>query len=322
MKLVINRPTQVQETLPIFASQRRVIPTIKEEGRRSLLRVDLLEAYRDFFKFKDSPFLISPSPRFFYFSRSHAEALYHLRYGIYEGLGFTMITGEPGTGKTMLFRYFLSKAGDDLKIVRLTDPRLSPKELLITILESLGITKLWEEQISERMLLDQVYEVISEVYQQSKRVVILLDEAQGLNFTSLEGLRLLSNLETDNHKLIQIVFFGQTELEDALKEKRLRQLDQRILVRYHLLPLQPDEISPYIQHQLDLAEPASPVTFTAEAYLKIYEISKGLPRLINALCERALMAAFIVGTHHVGLENVLEGWESLNGIRTLQKRVF
>lgn len=321
MKLIINTPTQVQETLPAF-SQPRVIPAIKEESRRSLLRVDLLEAYRDFFKFKDTPFLISPSPKFFYFSRSHAEALNHLRYGIYEGLGFTMITGEPGTGKTMLFRYFLSKAGGDLKIAHLTDPRLSPKELLVTILESLGITRPAEEQTSERMLLDQVYEVILEAHQQSKRVVILLDEAQGLNFTSLEGLRLLSNLETENQKLIQIVFFGQTELEDVLKEKRLRQLDQRILVRYHLLPLQPDEISPYILYQLDLAKPASPVEFTAEATLKIYEISKGLPRMVNALCERALMAAFIAGTRRIGMENVLEGWDSLNGIRMLQKRVF
>jgi general secretion pathway protein A len=172
------------------------------------------------------------------------------------------------------------------------------------------------------MLLDLVYEVILEAHQQSKKVVILLDEAQGLNFASLEGLRLLSNLETENHKLIQIVFFGQTEMEDALKEKRLRQLDQRILVRYHLLPLQLDEISPYIQYQLDFAKPASPVEFTTEATLKIYEISKGLPRMVNALCERALMAAFIAGTRSIGMENVLEGWESLNGIRMLQKRVF
>lgn len=320
MKLIYKSSRVEEEAIPESPPSRRVIPPPEQSQKQTLLRVDLLDSYKEFFKFTETPFTVSPNPKFFYFSRSHAEALNHLRYGIYEGLGFTMITGEPGTGKTMLSRYFLNKAGEDLRIIHISYPRLSQKELLVAILEGLGVSKFPEEELTERKLTEQVYDQLLFARRQSKRVVIFLDEAQGLDVEALEGLRLLSNLEAENQKLIQIVLFGQTELEDKLAEKRIRQLDQRILVRYHLLPLELEEIQPYIQHQLMVAKVDSQVEFTPQSTNKIYEISRGLPRMVNIVCERAMMSGFIENTRKISVHNVLEGWESLNGIKILERR--
>lgn len=320
MKLTYKSSRDEEHITQESSDRRRIILPLDRSRKQALLRVDLLDSYKQFFKFIETPFSVSPDPKFFYFSRSHAEALNHLRYGIYEGLGFTMIIGEPGTGKTMLSRYFLSKAGEDLRTIHISDPRLSQKELLLTVLGSLGVSRFPQEELTERKLTEQLYDLLLFAYRQSKRVVIFLDEAQGLDFESLEGLRLLSNLETENQKLIQIVLFGQTELEEKLQEKRLRQFDQRILVRYYLLPLGLEEIQPYIQHQLMVAKVDSHVEFTPESTNKIYEISRGLPRMVNVLCERAMMSAFIENTRKISVQNILEGWESLNGIKILERR--
>ena len=319
MKLIYKSSKESEEIIPAPPPRRIILPH-DQKRKQALLRVDLLDSYKSFFKFKESPFSVAPDPKFFFFSHSAAEALNHLRYGIYEGLGFTMIIGEPGTGKTMLLRYFLSKSGEDLRITHISDPRLSGKELLMAVLESLGVSKFPEEGLTERKLTQQLYDLLVLAHRQSKKVAIFLDEAQGLNFESLEGLRLLSNLETENQKLIQIVLFGQTELEEKLQEKRLRQFDQRILVRYYLLPLGFEEIQPYIQHQLMVAKVDSHVEFTPQSASKIYEISRGLPRMVNVLCERAMMSAFIENSRTISVQNVLEGWESLNGIKILEKR--
>jgi len=321
MKLIYKSSREGEEVIQGSPDRRRIIsPSLDQVRKQALLRVDLLDSYKDFFGFTEIPFSVSPDPKFFYFSHSHAEALNHLRYGIYEGLGFTMITGEPGTGKTMLLRYFLSKAGEDLRITHIYDPRLPQKELLLALLESSGESKLPPGELSERKLTERLYELLLLAHRQSKKVVILLDEAQGLDFESLEGLRFLSNLETANQKLIQIVLLGQTELEKRLQEKSLRQLDQRILVRYYLLPLELEEIQPYIQHQLMVAKVDSHVEFAPQSASKIYEISRGLPRMVNAICERAMMSAFIGNTKKISVQNVLEGWESLNGIKILERR--
>jgi general secretion pathway protein A len=323
MKLVYKSSREGEEILQGSPDRRRIISsTLDQSKKQALLRVDLLDSYKDFFKFTVIPFSVSPDPKFFYFSHSHAEALNHLRYGIYEGLGFTMITGEPGTGKTMLLRYFLSKAGEDLRITHIYDPRLPQKELLLALLESLGESNPPSGELSERKLTEKLYELLLLAHRQSKKVVILLDEAQGLDFESLEGLRFLSNLETENQKLIHIVLLGQTELEEKLQDKKLRQLDQRILVRYHLLPLELEEIQPYIEHQLKVTKVDHPVEFTPQATSKIYEISRGLPRMVNALCERAMMSAFIENTRRISVENIMEGWGSLNGIKILERRRF
>jgi len=319
MKLIFKSSEEGEEVITGALDRKRLVLMPDQNRKQALLRVDLLDAYKTFFKFQESPFSVTPDPKFFFFSHSASEALNHLRYGIYEGLGFSIIIGEPGTGKTMLSRYFLSKAGEDLRIIHIPDPRLSQKELLLAILEDLRVSKTPQEDLTERNLVEQLYELLLLAYRQSQKVVIFLDEAQGLDFESLEGLRLLSNLETENQKLIQIVLFGQTELEEKLHERRLRQFDQRILVRYHLLPLELGEIQPYIQHQLMVAKDHSPVEFTPPAIGKIYEISRGLPRMVNVLCERAMMSAFTDNTKKISVQNVLDGWESLNGIKILER---
>jgi general secretion pathway protein A len=320
MKLIYRTFRQAEGVIPGSGPEERMIssPPPREQG--ALLRVDLLDSYKSFFGFKESPFSVAPDPRFFFFSHSAAEGLNHLRYGIYEGLGFTMLTGEPGTGKTMLARYFLSKCGEDLRITHLSDPRLSDKEILLTLLGNLGMERSPEGELSQRDLTQRLYQTLLLASQQGKRVVILLDEAQGLTFESLEGLRLLSNLERGSQKLIQIVLLGQTELEERLKERRLRQLDQRILVRYRLVPLETEEIGPYIKHQLMVAQLDKQVEFTPGAEEKIYQLSEGLPRLVNVLCERAMMSGFVGNSRRIEVKNVLEGWESLNRIKLLERR--
>jgi general secretion pathway protein A len=319
MKLIYKYPKEAEEVTLESSDRNRVVLSLDQSRKQTLLQVDLLDSYKSFFKFKESPFSVTPDPQFFFFSHSAAEALNHLRYGIYEGLGFTMITGEPGTGKTMLSRYFLSNAGEDLRISHIPDPRLSQKELLLAVLESLGGSRFHQDDLIERKLTEQLYDLLLSAHRQSKKVVIFLDEAQGLDFESLEGLRLLSNLETESQKLIQIVLFGQTELEEKLHERRLRQFDQRILVRYHLLPLELEEIQSYIQHQLQVAKNDSHIEFTSQSINKIYEVSRGLPRMVNVLCERAMMSAFTQNSRKISVENVLEGWESLNGIKILER---
>lgn len=319
MRLVYQSPKKGEQIDQEPFDRGNIVEPLRRIRRETLLRVDLLNSYKNFFGLTQTPFSVCPDPKFFYFSRSHAEALNHLRYGIYEGLGFTMIVGEPGTGKTMLLRYFLSKAGDDLVMTSIPYPRLSQKELLLTLMEGLDASRLPQESITERKLTEELQDLLLLAHRQSKRVVIFLDEVQGLDFECLEGLRLLSNLETDSQKLIQIVLFGQPELEDKLRHRNLRQLDQRILVRYRLLPLELEEIKPYVRHQLEVTEVDSRVQFSPQSLNKIYEITRGLPRMVNVLCERAMMSAFTENKRNIDVQNVLEGWESLQGIRVLEK---
>jgi general secretion pathway protein A len=322
MKLTFRSNQLEEQNISPTPDRRGIVRMSGGETNQTLLRVDLLDSYRNFYQFRETPFSVSPNPKMFYFSRSHAEALNHLRYGIYEGLGFTMITGEPGTGKTMLSRYFLSKAGDDLLVVNISHPCLTREELLLAILEPLGATRVSPHDLTERRLMLKLGDLLFAAQTQSKRVILFLDEAQGLNFELLEGLRLLSNLEAEDQKLLQIVLFGQTELEDTLQEERLRQLDQRILVRYRLEPLKLDEILRYIQHQLLVARVNTSLEFTPESVNEIYQISRGIPRMVNVLCERAMMSAFIGNRRRIEVHNVREGQESLRGIRVMEKRRF
>ena len=321
MKIILKSPRVKEDVIQGSAGRRGIAASVDGTKEHALLRVDLLDSYKEFFGFCRAPFSVSPDPKFFFFSHSAAEALNYLRYGIYEGLGFTMIIGEPGTGKSMLLRYFLSKVGEDMRVTHIPDPRLSRKELLLELVENQGSSETSQQDLTERRLIQQLNDLLLAARRQSKKIVIFLDEAQGLDFEFLEGLRLLSNLESEGHKLIHIVLFGQTELEEKLREKRLRQFDQRILVRCRLLPLELEEIRPYIQHQLNVAQVDSGVEFDPESANKVYEISRGLPRMVNVLCERALMSAFTGNSRKVGVNNVLEGWESLQGIKILERRL-
>ncbi len=321
MKLIYRSSNEEETKEKRFSTEELNLPGNKD-GNENVMRVDLIEAYREFFGFKEEPFSVTPDPKFFFFSNSHAEALNHLRYGIYEGMGFTLISGEPGTGKTILSRYFVEKAGDDLKIIRIFNPRISSREIMSSIMGYSSEKHEKGEIFSEGELLEKVANLLLNLYQERKRVILLLDEAQSLGEEALEGLRLLSNLETQKDKLFQIVFFAQPELEEKLKRRNLRQLDQRILVRYTLLPLESEELKPYIKSQLNLAGGDPEISFSPEALRTIYRLSSGIPRLINVLCERSLMAAFVDNAKNILEKHILDGSESLKSLISSENRLL
>jgi general secretion pathway protein A len=319
MKL-IYRSSSEEEVMGNRLTMEELEPSEKKEGKESLIRVDLIEAYREFFGFKEEPFSVTPDPKFYFFSNSHAEALNHLRYGIYEGMGFTLISGEPGIGKTILSRYFIERSSNDLKIIRIFDPRVSSKEIISDLLGH--SSEDYHKELSEGELLEKLAHLLLNFHGEKKRVVILVDEAQTLKDDALEGLRLLSNLETQKEKLLHIVFFAQPELEERLKKKGLRQLDQRILVRYTLLPFEPEEVKSYIKSQLNIAGGDQEISFAPEAVKTIYRLSCGIPRLVNALCERSLMSAFVDNTKTILEKHVVEGSESLKRLIPSENRLL
>jgi general secretion pathway protein A len=318
MKL-IYRSTPEEEVKENRFSMEELDPPEKKE-KEGIMRVDLIEAYREFFGFKEEPFSVTPDPKFFFFSNSHAEALNHLRYGIYEGMGFTLISGEPGMGKTMLSRYFVERSSSDLKIIRVFDPRISIREIIGNLLGYSGEDQ--DKDLSEGELLEKLAHWLLNFYREKRRVVILVDEAQTLKDEALEGLRLLSNLETQKDKLVHIVLFAQPELEERLKKRGLRQLDQRILVRYTLLPFEPEEVRSYIKSQLNTADGNPEISFAPDAVKSIYRLSCGIPRLLNALCERSLMSAFVDNARTILEKHVVEGSESLKKLIPSENRLL
>ena len=256
--------------------------------------------YREFFNLKENPFNITADPDFFYSSRRHAEAFSHLVYGIEQRKGILMVTGEIGTGKTTICRILLNRLGAKIKSAFILNPNFSDLQLLKIIIKDLGIQGHFR---TKNDLVDALNTFL--LYETSKgnNVVIVIDESQNLKVNQLEQIRLLSNLETEKQKLLQIILFGQPELEEKLKLPELRQLNQRIAVRYHILPLDKNEIKYYIAHRLkitDNSQKYSPkIKFTIQAVDAIYTFTKGTPRMINILCDRALLASYVSGQHIV-----------------------
>ncbi len=267
--------------------------------------------YEQFYGFDESPFNITPDPRFLFFSEKHREAFNHLLFGIRERKGFIQITGEVGAGKTTLCRALLERLGDSYRTALILNPALTSHQLLGLILSELGLASV---EYGRRRRLAQLNEFLLEQVSADKDVVLLIDEAQGLNHELLEQLRLLSNLETDQRKLLQIVLVGQPELRDLLDERGLRQLRQRITVRYHLRPLSSSETEAYIQHRLRVAGANSRPTFSRAALWWIYRYSRGVPRLVNAICDKVLLAGYVSGSDYLTAKHVrrarheLEGW--------------
>lgn len=237
------------------------------------------------------PFNITPDHRFLFLSPTHKEALQHLRYGIEQKKGFIVLTGEVGCGKTTLCRRLLQEL-DPLRYetALILNPRLNENQLLRAILAELGIVT---QSKSRTDLQNQLNTYLLQRIQEGKDIVLIIDESQNLEFETIEHLRMLSNLETDTQKLLQIILLGQPELKEKLKQKRLRQLRQRILVYYDLQPLKGRETTDYIQHRLTLAGANGRPRFTRRALNSIQKHSKGIPRIINNLCDKALLSAFV-----------------------------
>ncbi|MHC1697019.1 MAG: AAA family ATPase [Geobacteraceae bacterium] len=253
--------------------------------------------YSSFFGFKEKPFTITPNPRFIFLSKNHKEAFAHLLYGIDTHAGFIELTGEVGTGKTTVLRSLLNQLGSDTyRTALIFNPSLSAIELLQNINHEYGIP--CEEQ-NNPLLLQVLNQFLLQQNAAGRTVVLVIDEAQNLAPQVLEQIRLISNLETEKDKLIQIVLVGQPELREKLKKTELRQLSQRITVRYHLCPMDLNDTVEYIEHRLEVAAGQSNEIFSAGALKRIFRFSGGLPRLINVVCDRALLIAYTKGSREV-----------------------
>ena len=246
--------------------------------------------YLEFYGLKQVPFDLTPNPRFLFHSGKHREALNNLLYGIRERKGFVQLTGEVGSGKTTLCRAMLEQLDGRFSTAVILNPVLNAEELMKAIatefvLEARDLDRLDAVSAISGFLLKQV--------EQGRESVLIIDEAQNLTEELLEQVRLLSNIETDDRKLLQIVLLGQPELRDRLNSHRLRQLRQRITVRYHLKPLTRFEMTQYVQHRLELAGAKGVPYFTRPALWRVYFYSRGIPRLVNAVCDKALLAGYV-----------------------------
>ena len=254
--------------------------------------------YLTFFGLAEKPFAITPDPRYLYLSARHADALAHLVYGINEAGGFIQLTGEVGTGKTTTIRSLLARAPKNAEIALILNPRLSATEFLRSLCEELGLGVTDSAESNTKELVDLLNRHLLRTHAQGRRVVLIVDEAQNLAPEVLEQIRLLTNLETETQKLLQIILIGQPELRTLLAREDLRQLAQRITGRYHLDPLSREETSAYVRHRLRVAGATAEI-FTRAALREIYRVSAGIPRVINIVCDRALLGAYTLDVHQV-----------------------
>jgi general secretion pathway protein A len=268
--------------------------------------------YLAFFGLNEKPFAITPDPRYLFLSERHAEALAHLLYGVTEAGGFIQLTGEVGTGKTTVVRSLLAQTPQHAEIALILNPRMTAPEFLLTICEELGIGVQDSATGSLKDLVDILSQYLLRAHSGGKRVVLVVDEAQNLAPEVLEQVRLLTNLETNTQKLLQIILIGQPELRELLDRTELRQLAQRITGRYHLCPLTLEETAAYVRHRLRVAGATSDI-FTPAALRQVHRRAGGVPRLINVLCDRALLGAYTQDRHQVGASFVRRGAQEVFG---------
>jgi general secretion pathway protein A len=253
--------------------------------------------YLSHFNLGERPFSIAPDPRFLFMSSRHREALAHLLYGLGEGGGFVQLTGEVGTGKTTICRCLLEQVPDNVDVALVLNPKVTAEELIATVCDELGVD--YPEEIhSIKTLTDLLNAHLLDAHSRGRRVVLIIDEAQNLSTEVLEQVRLLTNLETSTQKLLEIILIGQPELRTMLLREDMRQLAQRVTARYHLEPISRSEIGDYIRHRLQVCG-TSHAIFTKGAINAIQRLSGGVPRLINILCDRSMLGAYVEGKSQV-----------------------
>jgi general secretion pathway protein A len=257
--------------------------------------------YTAFYGLREKPFSLTPDPRFLFLAASHREALAHTLYGIDQGEGFISVTGEVGTGKTTLCRTLVQRLGPDTEVAYVFNPVLPGDELLRAISLEFGLPIAGH---SRRDLNEQLNGFLLEMNRAGRNVLLIIDEAQNLSVETLEEIRLLSNLETSRSKLIQILLFGQPELDEKLDSRELRQLRQRIGVRWALGPMSRSETREYVRHRLRIAAGSDADLFTDRALREVYRRTRGVPRLVNLLCDRSLLAGYAASSNRVGADVV------------------
>ncbi len=253
--------------------------------------------YQSYFGLAEEPFSIAPDPRYLYMSQRHQEALAHLLYGVNAGGGFVLLTGEVGAGKTTVCRCLLEQIPESCDVAYIFNPKLTVEELLSTICAEFGIT-CPPGNTSVKVYIDCINAYLLDAHARGRHTVLIIDEAQNLSADVLEQLRLLTNLETNQRKLLQIILLGQPELAAMLARPELRQLAQRIIARYHLGPLGKQEVAAYVQHRLVVAG-AERLLFPVALTGQLYRLSGGIPRIINVLCDRALLGTYAQGRERV-----------------------
>ncbi len=275
--------------------------------------------YLNHFGLKELPFSITPDTSFYFASRSYQEGLNTLLFAILSGEGFIKITGEVGTGKTLLCRKLMSSLDASFKVAYVPNPYLEPKSLLMVLAQELSIALPGE--VTQHALLNALTHGLLDFARKDIKVVVCLDEVQAMPIETLEALRLLSNLETEKRKLLQVVIFGQPELEDKLNHASIRQLKQRITFEYQLGRLSSDEMRYYLNHRLVIARYQGSRIFGNLALTLMYLKSKGVPRLVNILAHKALLATYGKGKHQVGFSEVLAAVSDTKSIESIWRKV-
>ncbi|HET9700435.1 MAG TPA: AAA family ATPase [Burkholderiales bacterium] len=267
--------------------------------------------YLKHFGFAEPPFSIAPDPRYLYLSDRHREALAHLLYGVRSEGGFVLLSGEVGAGKTTLCRALLERMPSDCDLAFIFNPKLTALELLSTICDELHIDSPIESP-TVKLLVDLINHRLLKANAAGRRTVLIIDEAQNLSDDVLEQVRLLTNLETNQRKLLQVVLLAQPELRDRLRKPALRQLAQRIVARYHLQHLSRADVAAYVNHRLAVAGVQRPL-FPARVLGRLYRLSRGVPRLINVICDRALLGAYVQGRNDVNLATLNKAAQEVFG---------
>jgi len=273
--------------------------------------------YTKFYGFKEKPFEITPDPKFLYLSENHKEALAHLTYAVGERKGFTVVTGEVGTGKTVLVQTLLSKLDGNTKTAYLFNPMMGSTDFLHYICQDLGLES---QKKSKGQYLSQLHKFLMNCYSRNETVVLIVDEAHKLDPKLLEEVRLLTNLETSKNKLLQVILIGQPELSEILEKPEFRQLKQRVSLRYHIHPLNKEDTKKYIRKRLRIAGTFDLNIFTPKALHKIYQYTKGIPRLINIVCDNSLLMGFATDQKVIGRKIVHEAINNLDGFGLQKKR--